>query len=75
MRLPQFTIMLEGSDKDKGKLRLEEFIQSLSVIVEALKETERRLGGYSKSKIQYKIIRLNLNGLNENDYRTDKWNF
>lgn len=58
MKLPKFTIVLEGSPQDGGKLRLEEFMKSLSVITEALKETERRLGGYSKSKIQYKIVHL-----------------
>jgi hypothetical protein len=58
MKPPKFTIILEGSKKDDGKLRLEEFMQGLSVIVEALKETERRLGGYGKSKTQYKIVHL-----------------
>ncbi len=58
MKLPKFTIILKGSDQDNGKLRLEEFMQGLRVITEALKETERRLGGYGKSKIEYKIIKL-----------------
>jgi len=58
MKSPTFTIILEGSEKDRGKLRLEDFMQGLKVITEGLKETERRLGGYGKSKIQYKIVHL-----------------
>lgn len=58
MKTPTFTIILEGSEIDSGKLRLEEFMQGLIAITEALKETERRLGGYGKSKIQYKIVHL-----------------
>lgn len=58
MKPPKFTIILEGSEEDNGKLRFEEFMQGLTVITEALKETERRLSGYSKSKTQYKIVHL-----------------
>lgn len=54
------TIVLKSSSKD-GKLRLDEFINSLEVIVDALKDAERRISGHSKSLIRYKITHLSQN--------------
>lgn len=61
MKLPKFTIVLEGSPEDGGKLRLEDFMRGLRVIIDALKETEKRLTGNDRANIQYKIIHLSQN--------------
>ena len=61
MKSPRFTIVLKGSAKDKGKLRLDEFINSLEVIVDALKDAEKRISGKTRAMIHYKIVHLSQN--------------
>lgn len=60
MKTKQFTIVLKGAEKG-GKLRLDVFINSLDTIIDALRDTERRLTGKTKAEIQYKIVHLSQN--------------
>lgn len=54
-------IQLEGSDDDRGHLRLNELIKQLELVASALKHTEQTVTGKDEKSVYYRVIDLSHN--------------
>src|SRR4051812_10461085 len=62
-RMPnnQIRIIVEGDSKDKGHVRLNDFLQQLEAVKSALKQTERILAPNEKGAAYYRIVDVSHN--------------
>src|SRR5579862_2690349 len=58
MAANRITVRVEGDPRDRGHVRLNEFLQQLEAVKAALRQTERVLGLSNKTPVYYRIIDL-----------------